>query len=439
LYEVPKNVACLQEVHCRGGALVRHRAARGFRRARSRVLAAIRRIHTDDRVDDDLLDDLAAGDLTVHELLHGGEAFELMRDELYPQVSPGASFTAFFWHFRAMHVPMLRLLAAPCPTASVYHAVSTGYAGLIGAVASWRHRRPLVVTEHGLYARERELELSRAAWLHDNAVAGPLVAARPSLLRRFWSRWFRMLSRIAYHRAARLLTLSEVNRVKQLADGADPAKLVIVPNGIDQERWRAVAEKRAAAESRRTRIGFVGRVVPIKDVVTLIRAVGLAREQVDLELWIVGPADEDPAYAQRCHALVDQLGLGEHVKFLGSQPVADIYPQLDGIVLTSLSEGQPLVILEAHAAGLPVVASDVGACRELIEGGDETDRRLGPSGIVTRVACPADTAAALVRLARNPELRATMGRAGLQRVSARYQLSQVVATYDSLYASMVSP
>jgi glycosyltransferase involved in cell wall biosynthesis len=235
------------------------------------------------------------------------------------------------------------------------------------------------------------------------------------------------------------LTLSEVNRVKQLADGADPAKLVIVPNGIDQERWRAVAEKRADAEGRRARIGFVGRVVPIKDVVTLIRAVGLAREQVDLELWIVGPADEDPAYAQRCHALVEQLGLGEHVKFLGSQPVADIYPQLDGIVLTSLSEGQPLVILEAHAAGLPVIASDVGACRELIEGGDETDRRLGPSGIVTRVACPADTAAALVRLARNPELRATMGRAGLQRVSARYQLSQVVATYDSLYASMVSP
>jgi glycosyltransferase involved in cell wall biosynthesis len=316
--------------------------------------------------------------------------------------------------------------------------VSTGYAGLVGAVQSWRHGRPLVVTEHGLYARERELELSRATWLDDGDMAGPLVV-RPSPLRRFWSRWFRMLARIAYHRAARLLTLSAVNRAKQLADGADPDKLVVVPNGIDHERWQSVAARRAAGEDRRPRLGFVGRVVPIKDVVTLIRAVAIARDRADFELWIVGPDDEDPAYARRCRALVDQLQLGEHVRFLGSQPVADIYPQLDGIVLTSLSEGQPLVILEAHAAGLPVVASDVGACRELIEGGDETDRRLGPSGLVTRVACPADTAAAMVRLVRNPELRATMGRAGLQRVAARYQLSQVVATYDSLYASMVTP
>ena len=436
LYQIPGNVSCLEEVHCRGGALVRRRPIRS-RRGRSRVLAAIRRLHTDDTVDDALLDDLAADDLSVSDFLHGDEAFELLRDELYPRLSPDAPFTAFFWHFRAMHVPMLRLLAALCPPAHVYHAVSTGYAGLVGAVTSWRLGRPLVVTEHGLYARERELELSRAAWIDDGDAAGPLVP-RPSPLRRFWSRWFRMLSRIAYHRAARLLTLSEVNRAKQLADGADPAKIVVVPNGVDQERWRPVAERRQGGDPQRPRIGFVGRIVPIKDVITLIRAAGLAREQVAFELWIVGPDEEDPAYAARCRSLVAQLNLEEDVRFLGSQPVADIYPQLDAVVLTSLSEGQPLVILEAHAAGLPVIASDVGACREMIEGGDDGDRRLGPSGIVTRVASPADTAAALVRLIRNSELRVAMGRAGLQRVSARYQLRQVVASYDSLYASMVA-
>jgi glycosyltransferase involved in cell wall biosynthesis len=177
--------------------------------------------------------------------------------------------------------------------------------------------------------------------------------------------------------------------------------------------------------------------VPIKDVITLIRACHLAREQVDVEMWIVGPDDEDRAYAERCHGLVRTLGLEDTLRFLGPQRVAEIYPQLDVLLLTSRSEGQPLVILEAYAAGLPVISTDVGGCRELIEGGDDADRALGPSGIVTRVASPADTAAALITLARDPDLRRAMGRAALARVTARYQFREVVASYDALYARAV--
>jgi polysaccharide biosynthesis protein PelF len=440
LYELPENVTELAELYCRGAENAGRRAPRPRLRSSrqpSRMLVAIRRIHVGDEVDDRMLDDLSSGDLSMADLLHGDAAFRLLRDELYPRLSPGGSFIDFFWHFRAMHVPLLRVLAAPCPAAAVYHAVSTGYAGLLGAVASWRTARPLVVTEHGLYAREREMELSRATWIRDLSarVSG---LAKPSPLRRFWSHYFRMLSRIAYHRATRLLTLSEGNRAKQLADGADPVRTAVVPNGVDQDRFRPAAVARLCAPGARIRAGFVGRVVPIKDLVTLIRACGLAREEVDLELWVVGPEDEDPVYARRCHALVEALGLEDQVSFLGSQPVAEIYPQLDVVLLTSLSEGQPLVMLEAFAAGVPVIASDVGACRELIEGCDGPDRKLGPGGILTRVANPAETAAALVRLARQPALRASMGRAGRARVAARYQQHQVVTSYDSLYAAMVT-
>jgi glycosyltransferase involved in cell wall biosynthesis len=441
LYQLPANVTALVEVHCRGGD---RPAAPAAPRSRvtgrpSRVLAALRRLHLDDQVDDALLGDLAAGDLSIAEFLHGPAAFALLRDELYQRLSPDAPFMDFFWHVRAMHIPLLRLLAAPCPPAAVYHAVSTGYAGLVGAIASLRTGAPLVVTEHGLYARERELELSRARWIRDVLGSGVAVA-RPSPLRRIWSHYFRMLSRIAYHRASHLLTLSEANRAKQLADGADPRKTMVVPNGVDQDRFRVEpvpGQRDGAAE--RLRVGFVGRVVPVKDVLTLIRAVDLARAAIDLEVWIIGPEDEDPGYAQRCHALVRRLGLSDRMRFLGPQKVATMYPQLDLLALTSLSEGQPLVMLEAYAAGLPVVATDVGACRELIEGGDERDRALGASGIVTRVASPAETAAAFIRLARDPELRLAMGRAGRARVEARYQLHQVIERYDSLYASMVSP
>jgi polysaccharide biosynthesis protein PelF len=272
-------------------------------------------------------------------------------------------------------------------------------------------------------------------------------SATPSPLRRLWSNYFRALSRIAYHQASLLVTLSEANRAKQLADGADPAKIVVVPNGV---KWTAREEAPAAAPpaaptpslptiaSARPaplRVGFVGRVVPIKDVITLIKAVALAREQVDLEVWIIGPEDEDAVYAKRCHDLVKSLELENVIKFLGPQPMAEMYPKLDVVLLTSLSEGQPLVILEAYAAGVPVIATDVGACRELIEGGD-SDRALGPSGIVTRVANPTATAAAIRTMARHPELRAQMGKAAFARVQARYQLQHVVAQYESLYTRM---
>ena len=441
LFELPPNVTTLAEAHCRGELATPRRATAERPRAPgapSRMLAAFRRIHLGEDVDDALLADLASGDLSIGEFLHGDATFELLRRELYERLSPDAPFMDFFWHFRAMHIPLLRLLAAPCPPAEIYHAVSTGYAGVVGAIASKRHGRPLLVTEHGLYAREREMELSRASWIKDVDTEGAIGRGRPSPLRKFWSHYFRMLSRIAYHQASRLVTLSEANHAKQLADGADPAKTTIVPNGVDEDHWRPLvpAWARVVTPARPMRVGFVGRVVPIKDVLTLIRACGLARDQVELEVWIVGPENEDATYAARCHALVASLGLEEHVRFMGSQPVVDIYPQLDVVLLTSLSEGQPLVMLEAYAAGLPVIATDVGACRELIEGGDAADRALGPAGVCTRVANPAETAAALVLLASQPALRAQMGRTGAARVTARYRLGQVVASYESFYAAM---
>jgi len=443
LYTLPKNVIGMTEIYCRGGdtgAAPRRRPpaapSRKARRSEPRVLQALRRLHLDHQVDDQLLADLAAGDFQVSDLLHSSAGFELCR-ELYATLAPGSPFMDFFWHFRAMHVPLLRVLAAPCPRAALLHAVSTGYAGLVGSMNSVRTGVPLMLTEHGLYARERELELARAAWIDDRG--GPMGTLRASPLRRFWSHYFRMLSRIAYRSASRIITLSEDNRAKQLVDGADAHKCAVVPNGVKREATvRTEVDIGSALPRSRMRIGFVGRVVPIKDVITLIRAIGLARREVDLEAWIVGPEDEDSSYATRCRSTVTSLGLDDCIEFLGPKRVSDIYPQLDVLVLTSFSEGQPLVILEAFAHGLPVVATDVGACRELIEGAD-ADRRLGRAGIVTRVASPTDTAKALVELARRPALRKAMGAVGAARVATCYQLEQVVESYGSLYTCLVSP
>ena len=166
-----------------------------------------------------------ANDLTLPELLHGRSSFQLLTT-IAERVAPDAPFLDLFWHYRAIFAPVLRLLAAPTVAARCYHAVSTGYAGLLAALWSHRTGRPLMVTEHGIYARERDMELARADWIRDEAggVSEPRStwAPRISPLRRLWSSFFRALSRIAYVQARHIITLSDVNRSKQIADGAPP-------------------------------------------------------------------------------------------------------------------------------------------------------------------------------------------------------------------------
>ena len=159
---------------------------------------------------------------------------------------------------------------------------------------------------------------------------------------------------------------------------------------------------------------------------------------VALDVRIIGPTGEDPAYARRCLTLVETLGLAASVVFTGPQPSHLIYADLDIVVLTSFSEGQPLVILEAYAAGLPVIATDVGACREMIEGRSAPDRLLGPSGVVTRVGTASETAAALVRWRAIPRCADGWGLAGRKRVLGFYRRQDMIESYRGLYRDMVS-
>ena len=176
------------------------------------------------------------------------------------------------------------------------------------------------------------------------------------------------------------------------------------------------------------------RVSPIKEIKTMIRAFAFAKKEVpNLRLWIMGPTDEDPQYARECFELVDVMEIPD-VIFTGKVDVTDYLGKMDFTILTSISEGQPLTILESFAAKKPVIATDVGNCRELIYG--EEDDTNGEAGILCHIMNVEEIAHAMINLAVSPEKRKEMGENGYRRVSQHYRIEMMHEQYESIYKRM---
>ena len=345
------------------------------------------------------------------------------------------SFLNFFWNWYYAHQPLLNVLATRLPRASVYHTISTGYAGVLAAAAGAHHERPVLLTEHGIYTKERRIEIHAAEWIQDRVHDELAVQNQAPFFRRFWNRHFETMSRICYERAAAIFTLYMGNAKEQIKDGADPAKIRVIPNGISLERFEVGAERFATREAnRRFTVGFVGRVCPIKDVRTLIAATRVVKDQVpDVLVRILGPMEEDPEYAEECQKLASALDLDANVRFEGRVAVHDVMPELDLLVLTSISEAQPLVILEAGGGGPPPGATDVGSCRELLNGRTPEDRALGMGGLITPIASPGATGRAILELFADESLRRAMGRSLQARVRRFYDERFMIDAYRSIY------
>jgi len=349
----------------------------------------------------------------------------------YESLMPHGSFKGFFWAWHALMGGLFAVLKAPLPEARVYHAISTGYAGLLAARATLEGSARAIVTEHGIYTTERRIEVLMAPWIVDLIDKGEGLGDERMDLRDLWVTAFESYARCCYEACDVITTLFAANQPMQRDLGAGEGKLRVVANGIELARFAHV-KPRAAGQA--PVVALIGRVVPIKDIKTFIRAVALARRSVpDLRAIVAGPTDEDAAYAGECRALASELQLGEHLSFPGSVDVAALLDTVDIVALTSLSEAQPLSILEAGAAGRPCLSTDVGSCRELIEGAASETPRHGPGGIVTGIGKVEDMAAAIARLAGDAGLRRAMGANLKARVSDLYTSQRAAARYRALY------
>jgi glycosyltransferase involved in cell wall biosynthesis len=363
-------------------------------------------------------------------LMNSEAAFEMLQ-HMYEASVPGSSFLNYFWSWRSLAGGLFSVLLAELPRARVYHTISTGYAGLLMARAVLETGRPGLLTEHGIYTNERRVEIAMADWLADKVPGSFGIEARRRDLRDVWIEAFIGYSRACYEACNTITTLYTGNQVLQLRDGAPPDRLAVIPNGIDYDGFSAIQRD---FSHRPPTVALIGRAVPIKDVKTYIRAAAILRDMVPgVRVLLLGPTDEDPAYFQECEEMVSHLGLRDTFEFTGRVRLHDYLGRVDVIALTSISEAQPLVLLEAGAAGVPSVATDVGSCRDIIEGRADEDPPLGSGGFVTPLANPLETAQRLADLLLDPALRTRCGETIRRRTERYYNKKVVDRIYRELY------
>ena len=375
------------------------------------------------------------GEVTPAQLFNSPAGWQIAR-EMYENQMPYGSFLHFFWAWRALLGGVLATLEFPLPKARVYHTISTGYSGVLAARAGLETGRPVLLTEHGIYTNERRIELLMADWVADTIDKGHALADPRLDLRDMWITAFEAYARTCYEGATEVITLYEDNQRVQRVLGAEPGKLRVIANGIDLKRFAGLAQ--AASDAVPT-IAMIGRVVPIKDVKTFITAVKILSGRMQgVRALIMGALDEDPGYVAECRQLVADLDVGAIIEFTGNVDIAAFMPQIHVVALTSLSESQPLVLLEAGAAGIPFVTTNVGSCREVLEGRSDESPPLGTGGIVTNVVAPDEIATALQVLLTDHDKRRAMGAALKSRVERYYRSEQAAGAYTELYARMIA-
>jgi glycosyltransferase involved in cell wall biosynthesis len=328
------------------------------------------------------------------------------------------------------------------PEARVYHAACTGAAGELARRAAAQHGAGFALTEHGLAWREVRwgIEACKPGGRVEIAGCKPggrfeVYGCKPG---GSWGGERRLTREEAVARAEEVFAMAVVayadadavtsvcgpNARLQRALGAGPARTAVIPNAVAPAAPGDEPRDRAGFL-----VGFIGRVVAVKDVACFLRACALvAGDRADARFVVVGPTHHDPEYAQACRELAEELRIAERVTFTGETDPAPWMARLDALVLTSRSEAQPLVALEAMAAGVPVVAADVGGCREAI----------GDAGLMTRPGDPQATADALLRLAGDDLLRARLGAGGRRRVAARHDQRRVHGAYRELYERLAA-
>ena len=350
------------------------------------------------------------------ETMKSREVWLVFQEEATQETEEDGSFGATLFDLTVGLRWLYRFLipfSIPIEKVDISHITLSGFPLIPALVLKYRYGTPLIITEHGVYVRERLLYINRSDYSY--------------FIKDFLIKLTEAITRLSYYKADKILSVNKFNITWELMYGASNDKIEITYNGVDHERF-VPREKPEHLKGIPTVVA-VARIFELKDVLTMIRSCEVVRRSIpNVQYLVYGDKNAVPEYTKECEALIEELKLQDNffLKGFHSQPHL-IFSEGDISILTSISEGFPFTVLESMSCGVPVVATDVGGVSEAIDSG---------SGFVCKPRDPEAIGAKVVKLLNDKELRAEMSVKARQRVIDNFTLDIFIKSYEKVYDSV---
>ncbi|MEZ4656213.1 MAG: GT4 family glycosyltransferase PelF [Caldilineaceae bacterium] len=303
-------------------------------------------------------------------------------------------------------------LGAPIAKADVTHAAMAGICTLMAVAAKKEHGAAYMLTEHGIYLRERYL--------------AEAASTQSFFLKVLALSFARRMTEVSYALADQISPCCNYNHRWELRNGAQPEQIRTIYYGVDANTFAPEAKPFGDPPV----VVWVGRIDPLKDLLTLIRAAGVVHEsRPDIQFRLFGSAPAgNEGYYEECLALRKELGLEATVIFAGYRSNASsAFNEGDVVVLSSISEAFPFVILEAMLCAKPVVATGVGGIPEQLVG----------CGFALEPRNPTAMAEAILKIMGDPELATILGQAARVRAEREFTVRQSGLAHDASYRRVI--
>ncbi|MEQ9265314.1 MAG: GT4 family glycosyltransferase PelF [Balneolaceae bacterium] len=305
-------------------------------------------------------------------------------------------------------------LASPIPEeVDITHSTLAGFPALVAIAAKYEYGTPSIVTDHGVYIRERLINVGRADM--------------PFFSKKLLVNLATMVTRAVYFNSDQISPVTTANKKWELKFEAPESSIAPIYNGVDTDIFKPTSKPSHTAD--KPTVIAVAQVFALKDIETMIRTCDIVRKEIpDVQFIVYGSLDVDPEYVQMCRDLIKELGVDDYFKFGGfhNQP-SMIFNEGDISILTSISEGFPYTVIESMSCGRPVVATDVGGIKDALEG----------CGILCKPRYPQGIADGVIKLLTDTNLRLELGKKAREKVLINFTTEKSVDAYYEAYNKLL--
>ncbi len=301
------------------------------------------------------------------------------------------------------------------PKSDISHITLAGFPILPALVLNYKYKTPIIVTEHGVFIRERLLAINAAEYSY--------------FLKKLLINFSESITRLVYHKADLILSVNNFNKTWEKLYGADEAKIKVIYNGIDPDFFKPSPKPEHLKDI--PTVVAAARIFDLKDIITMIKSCAVVRDTIPNVQYIVyGDNNAVPEYTAECMQLIAELELQNNFIFGGINTNPNLlFCEGDVSILTSISEGFPYTVIESMACGIPVIATDVGGVAEALD---------DSCGFICKPKDHLDIGNKVIELLINKELRLQKGINARKKIIENFTIDIFVSEYEKAYHDVIS-